>query len=46
MKVTTLVYVAKVCSRAFLIYLFLGFADVSYGRFIALRFGFNLSTYV
>ena len=34
------------CSGTFLIYLFLGFSDVSYGRFIAVRFGFNLSTYV
>ena len=34
------------CSQIFLIYLLLGFAGVSYGRLIALRFGFNLSTYV
>jgi len=37
---------ATVCSRTFLIYLFLELAGVSYGRFIAVRFGFNLSTYV
>jgi len=30
----------------FLIYLFLRIAGVSYGRFIAVLFGFNLSTYV
>ena len=36
----------RCCSRTFLIYLFLRFAGVSYGRFIAVRFGFNLSTYV
>ena len=28
------------------IYLFLRIAVISYGRFIAVRFGFNLSTYV
>jgi len=33
-------------SRTFLIYLFLRFAGVSYGRFIAVRFGFDLSTYI
>ena len=32
--------VAELC----LIHLFLGFACISYGRFIAVRFGFNLST--
>ena len=36
----------KVCSPTFSIYLFLRFAGVSYGRFIAVRFGFNLSTYI
>jgi len=34
------------CSRVFLIYLFLRFAGVICGRFIAVRVGFNLSTYV
>ena len=33
------------CSRTFFIYLFLRFVDVSYGRFIIVRFGFNLSKY-
>ena len=33
------------CSRTFLIYLFIRIAGVSYGRFIAVRFGFNLLTY-
>ena len=38
---------ARVCyRRTFLMYLFLRFAAVSYGRFIAVRFGFNLSMYV
>jgi len=30
------------CSRTFLIYLFLRFAGVSYGRLITVQFGFNL----
>ena len=30
----------------FFIYLFLRFAGVSYGRFMAMRYKFNLSTYV
>ena len=34
------------CSWTFLIYLFLRFAGVSYGQFIAVRIGFNLSTYI
>jgi len=34
------------CSRTFSIYLFLRFAGVSYGRFIVIRFGFNVSTYI
>ena len=34
------------CSRTFLIYLFLRFAGVSYGRFIAVRVGFSLVTYI
>ena len=34
------------CSRTFFIYLFLGFAGASYGRFIAVRFGFYLSGYI
>jgi len=32
--------------NVFDIYLFLTFAGVSYGRFIAVRFGFGLSTYI
>ena len=32
------------CSRTFLIHLFVRFAGVSYGWFVAVRFGFNLST--
>jgi len=36
----------KVCSRTFLAYLFIGFACISYGRFIAIRYKFKLSTYV
>jgi len=39
-------YVHSCCGRTFLIYLFLRFAGVSYGRFIAVRFEFNLSTYI
>jgi hypothetical protein len=34
------------CSRTFLIYLFLKFACISYGQFMAIRYKFNLSTYV
>jgi len=34
------------CSRTFFIYLFLRFTGVSYGQFIAIHFGFNLSTYI
>jgi hypothetical protein len=34
------------CSRTVLIYLFLGFALISYGRFVAVRYKFILSTYV
>jgi hypothetical protein len=34
------------CSQAFLIYLCLRLAGVSYGQFVAVRFGFNLSTYI
>jgi len=33
---------SDICGRIFLIYLFLRFSGVSYGRFIAVRFGFNL----
>ena len=40
------VYIYIYCRRTFLIYLFLRFAGVSYGQFIAIHFGFNLSTYV
>jgi hypothetical protein len=40
------VHTAVGCSRTFFIYLFLRFAGVSYERFIAVRFGFNLSTYI
>ena len=32
-------------SRICLIYLFLRFAGVSYGRFVAVRFGFNVNVY-
>ena len=34
------------CSRTFFIYLYLRLAGVSYGRFIDVRFGFDLSAYV
>jgi len=34
------------CSLTFLIYLFIRFAGISYGRFIAIRYKFKLSTYV
>jgi len=34
------------CSRTFLIYLFLRFAGVNYGWFRAIRFGFNVSSYI
>jgi len=34
------------CSQTFLVYLFLRFASISYGRFIAICCKFNLSTYV
>jgi len=33
------------CSQTFFIYLFLRFAGVSYGRFIAVRFGFTVNVY-
>jgi len=36
----------KVRSRTFLVYLFIRFACISYGRFIAIRYKFKLSTYV
>jgi hypothetical protein len=35
-----------ICSRTFLVYLFITFAHISYGRFIAMHYKFNLSTYV
>ena len=34
------------CSRTFLVYLFLRFPFISYGRFIAIRYNFKRSTYV
>jgi len=40
-----LIILSTWCSQINLI-VFLGFAGVSYGRFIAVRFGFNLLTYV
>jgi len=36
----------SLCSRTFLVYLFIRFARISYGRFIAVRYTFKLSTYV
>ena len=36
----------KACSRSFLVWLFTGFAGISYGRFMAIHYKFNLSTYV
>ena len=39
-------FMDQFCSRTFLIYLFLRFAGVSYGRFMVVRFGFNLSMYI
>jgi hypothetical protein len=34
------------CSRTLLVYLFIRFARISYGRFIAIRYKFKLSTYI
>ena len=34
------------CNRTFLVYLFLRFACVSYGRLITICYKFNLSTHV
>jgi len=34
------------CSRTFLVYLFLRFASISYGRFVAIHCKLNLSSYV
>jgi hypothetical protein len=34
------------CSQTFLVYLFLRFACISYGQFIAIHYKLNLSTYV
>jgi len=45
-KIYTFLVSAKECSRTFLIYVFLRFAGISYGWFIAIHFGFNLSTYI
>jgi len=40
-------YVAySYCIRTYLVYLFIRFAGVSYGRFIAIRYKFKLPTYV
>jgi hypothetical protein len=36
----------KVCIQTFLVYLFIGFACISYGQFIAIHCKFKLSTYV
>jgi len=36
----------KVCSRTFLVYLFIRFACISYGRFIVICYKFKLSVYV
>jgi len=36
----------KVCSRTFLVYLFIRFTCISYRRFIAIRYKFKLSAYV
>ena len=36
----------NLCSRTFLVYLFIRFARISYGRFIAVPYKFKLSTYV
>ena len=40
------IYIYTYCSRAFLVYLFLRLAHISYGRFIGIRYNFKLSTYV
>jgi len=45
-KIYTFLVSAKDCSGTFFIYLFLKFAGVSYGRFIAVHFGFNLPMYI
>jgi hypothetical protein len=34
------------CSQTFLVYLFLRFASISYGRFVAIHCKLNLSSYV
>jgi hypothetical protein len=39
-------FMSSNCSRTFLVYLFVRFACVSYGRFMVTRSTFNLSTYV
>ena len=36
----------NVAAERFFIYLFIRIAGISYGRFMAVRFGFNLSTYI
>jgi hypothetical protein len=38
--------VSSAYSRTFLVYLFIGFARISYGRFIAMRYKFKRSTYI
>ena len=39
-------FLVAIVAEHFFIYWFLRCAGVSYGRFVAVRFGFNLSTYV
>jgi len=43
---TTIQLKGSLCSGTFLVYLFLRFACVSYGRLIAIHYRFNLSTYI
>jgi hypothetical protein len=38
--------VCNQCSQTLLVYLFIRFAHISYGRFIAVRYKFKLSTYI
>jgi len=43
---STKILVTKECSRTFLVYLVIRFVRISYGRFIAIRYEFKLSTFV
>jgi hypothetical protein len=43
-EATRVIYIY--CSRILLVYLFIRFARISYGRFIAMRYNFKLSTYI